>query len=268
MLNGNLDAALNAAADSLGLTQPLSELHSILAGLQAANAEQRIEEMRAAMRAAGVPDVPTGYERALVECGAMVRDYGATADKLNEVYQNHLRNQRMTETWGENWRDIHIGRSQMTALEFEAKTFKVQQQAADDAYQRGLGLLATGELKVGPIGVMQTLGTYVDWQVRERLRYFGTTEGIPDSSASNVFAVNRVIRGQGLVGIPDLRVGSNLILALSLAPKDGSYEQLQRWRTAMANTTVIVRPSTMPGGGAYVVRRAAIPRLISSRKGG
>jgi hypothetical protein len=64
---------------------------------------------------------------------------------------------------------------------------------------------------------------------------------MPDSSANNVFAVNRQIRGQDMIGIPDLRLGTNTISDVSLTPKNGLTDQLRRWnfiRKRPANPTL------------------------------
>ena len=231
-------------------------------------AEGRIESMRAAMRAAGMANVPEGFERAWVAGGAMVRDYGATVDKLQAAYQDFLTDRRYTETWGANWRNARVGRSQMTVREFESTTLRLQQQAANEAYERGKVALATGELPLDAGGYAQTLGNYMDRQVRTQLRAFGASQGLPDSSVSNLFAVNRLIRGAGLAGIPDLRTGTNTISDVTLSPKDGTYDQLRRWNAMVPNDTVIIRPEGMPGGGSYVVPRRTIRPLIPPGKGG
>jgi hypothetical protein len=112
----------------------------------------------------------------------------------------------------------------------------------------------------------------VDGQVRDRLRAFGRAEGMPDSSASNVFAVNRQMRGQDMIGYPDLRLGANTISDVSLTPKDGRTDQLRRWNVIRTNDTIIMRPTNMPGGGgAYVVPRSTIAPVNTSttpRRGG
>ncbi len=266
VLNGRVDQALNAASDVAGLLQPLAEIRGAIGQLQAAQAEASIEAMRSQLRAAGVANVPADYERVWVQGGNSVRDYGATMDRLQSLYNDHLTNQRLTQTWGENWRDVRNGRSQMTPVEFERQVLQVQQQAANDAYARGVQLLATQQLSLKNGDYALTLGAYVDEQVRLELRTFGSAQGLPDSSASNVFAVNRQMRGQSLVGIPDLRLGYNLLSDVSLARKDSNTAQLQRWNLIRPNDTIIIRPDQL--GGAYVVPRATIPAPRVSGRGG
>jgi hypothetical protein len=112
VLNGNFDAALNAAADLTGTLQIMGELRGALGQLQAAQIEGKIENLRATVRAASVTNIPSDYERAWIQGGAMVPDYAATVNRLEGIYNDHLRNQRMTESWGSNWRDARIRRSQ------------------------------------------------------------------------------------------------------------------------------------------------------------
>jgi hypothetical protein len=163
VLNGNFDAALNAAVDVTGTLQVFADTKYALGQLQAAQAEAKIETLRANLRAAGVTNIPSDYERAWVQGGAMVPDYAATVNRLEGIYNDHLRNQRLTESWGSNWRDIRIGRSQMTVPEFENRVLRVQQQATDDAHRRGLELIATGQLAIGPGGVYADVGELHGW---------------------------------------------------------------------------------------------------------
>lgn len=267
VLNGNFDAALNAAGDVAGLLQPFADLQQALGQLQTAQAESRIESLRVAMRAAGMSNVPNDYERAWLEGGAMVKDYGATARRLQSAYQDFLTDRRYTETWGSNWRDLRIGRSQMTVAEFETTVLRLQQRATNEAYERGKLAIATGEMPLRGSYVL-TLGNFIDGQVRNDLRDFGKEQGLPDSAGSNLYAVNRMIRGEGLAGIPDLLIGRNLMSDVSLASKNGNYDQLRRWNTILPNDTIIMRPIGMPGGGAYVVPRTTISPVIQPGRGG
>jgi hypothetical protein len=176
------------------------------------------------------------------------------------------KNQRYTQTWGADWQNVRIGRNAMTVQQFEQQVLRVQQQAANDAYDRGKVLIATGQLTLRNNDYALTLGAYVDDRVRRDLRAWGVGQGIPDSSASNVFAVNRQIRGQGLVGIPDLRLGSNLLSDVTLSPKNSTTEQLQRWNQIRPNDTLIIRPDQL--GGSYVVPRNTIPAPRVPGRGG
>ena len=159
---------------------------------------------------------------------------------------------------------VRIGNSQMTVQEFETRTLQLQQQAANESFARGKVLIATGQLPLKNGDYALTLGTFVDRQVRTDLRRFGAAEGVVDSRVSDTFAVNRYIRGSGLVGIPDLRVGSGLLSDVTLSPKDGYTYQLRSWNVIIPNDTVIVRPDQL--GGAYVVPRSTIRPPVSNPK--
>lgn len=264
VLNGRFDTALNALADVAGLLEPLSGLQGDLVRLRAAQAEQQIDTMRQAMHRAGVANVPD-YVPAWDANGNLVRDYGATVERLQESYNQHLQDVRLRETWGDNWKAVRLGNTRMTVPEFEARVLSVQQTAANEAYERGKQLLATGQLALKNGDYALTLGAYIDEQVRVELRSFARSQGLPDSGASNVFAVNRQVRGSGMVGIPDLRLGTNLMSDVTLAHKDGLTDQLRRWNVIRPNDTLIIRPSQL--GGSYVVPRSTIRPIVAPGRG-
>jgi len=58
--------------------------------------------MRQRMSDAGMKDVPTVYRQALLESGAMVRDYESTASDLQTRYEGFVRDNRLRETWGDD----------------------------------------------------------------------------------------------------------------------------------------------------------------------
>ena len=60
------------------------------------------------------------------------------------------------------------------------------------------------------------LGNLSDGQVRKALRDFARAEGINDSSVSNVWVINRRIRNEFNMGVPDSRLGLNLYADTSL----------------------------------------------------
>jgi hypothetical protein len=266
VLNRGFDAALNAASDFAGLLGPLQALQGDLATLQNLQAEGRLSEMRQAMRNAGMSNVSDGYVPSWDANGNLVRDYRATADQLSRDYEGFVRDQRLRANWGDNYQSLRIGNSQMTVQEFETRTLQLQQAAANQAYNRGVELIATGQLRLQNGNYQLTLGSYVDQQTRLDLRRFGVAEGIPDSTASNIFAVNRYIRGNDMIGIPDLRMGSGLLSDVSLARKDGYTDQLRRWNVILPNNTLIIRPDQL--GGSYVVPRGSIRPLVTPRRGG
>lgn len=266
VLNGRFDAAMNAAADVAGLLEPLQGLRGDLARLESIQSEARIEGMRQAMRSAGMTNVPEDYVMSIDGNGRGGRDYGATADRLASAYEDFLRDQRLRANWGDSYSTMRLGRSQMTVQDFEAKVLEVQQRAANAAYERGKIAIATGELPLKNNDYILTLGTYVDQQVRFELRRFGMAEGLPDSNASVVFAVNRRISGNGMTGIPDLRIGQRLLSDTTLTPKSGTTEQLRRWNQIRPNDTLIIRPDAL--GGSYVVPRSTIRPVTPPGRGG
>jgi hypothetical protein len=265
VINRGFEAAMNAGADAFGIAAPLLELQGDLAKLQSVQAEGRLDSIRQAMRNAGMTNVPEGYVPAWDANGNLVRDYQATAENLSKAYGTFATDQRLRANWGDNYQSIRIGRSQMTASEFEVRALNIQQQAANDAYDRGVRAIATGELPVR-ISYEVTLGSYVDEQARRELRAFGAAEGITDSNASNTFAVNRYIRGNGMIGIPDLRIGAGLLSDVTLSGKDGYTSQLRSWNVIIPNDTVIIRPDQL--GGSYVVPRYTIRPVVIPGKGG
>jgi hypothetical protein len=266
VLNGRADTALNAASDVAGLLQPLQELRGALGQLQAAQAEQRITQMRQTLREAGVTNVSDDFIQAWRGDGSLARDYAATGAQLQQQYEHHLADQRYTRSHGANWRELRIGNSGMTVPQFEARVLQVQQATVDTAYDEGKKAIATGQLPLKNGDYALTLGTYVDGQVRGVLRELGRQEGLPDSSASNVFAVNRRITGQGIVGYPDLRIGANTISDVSLTAKNATTEQLRRWNTITLGDYLIVRPSQL--GGSYVVPGSTVRPIKPGGKGG
>jgi hypothetical protein len=123
----------------------------------------------------------------------------------------------------------------------------LQLKSTDAAYAAGLNAIARGDLQVKPGEYAQTLGTFVDKRVRDQLRAFARAESINDSSASNLWAINRRITSEFGIGIPDNRLGLNLYADTTLARKNGDTLQL------------MIRPSVL--GGPYVIPRAQIPAL-------
>jgi hypothetical protein len=239
-------------------------LRGDMARLDTLNAESRIEAMRETLRAAGVKDIPAGYEQAFVEGGNMVRDYGATANKLQAAYADFTRDKRLTETWGADYKDKRIGNSKMTVQQFEQKVFEVQQAAVDRAYDDATVAIAKGQLKVEG-DYMLTVGNYVDKITRVELRNFAGAEGIPDSAASSIYAVNRRLTGPEGYGVPDSMLGKNLVYETTLAKKNGLTPQLQTWNNIRPVDVIVIRPSKLPGG-SYVIPHNSIGKI--TRPGG
>ena len=253
--NGNWDAALNIGADPYGILGELPGLQQDLATLGRVQAEDRINTMRQRLIDAGVKNVPSDYRTAWDGNGNLIRDYAATAGDLQTRYEWFVRDQRLQQTWGENYQDLRIGKSQMTVLEFEKRILDVQQDATDRAYAEGVSRIASGDLKVKN-DYATTLGNYIDDQVRGQLRRLAAAEGISDNAASTLWAVNRNISSDIGRGIPDNRLGLNLFADTTLALKNGYTEQLMKWNAIRPDANyIMIRPTTMPGGGAYVIPR-------------
>jgi hypothetical protein len=93
-------------------------LQSDLSRLSRANAEARIDQMRQAMIDAGVKGLPSGYMQAWVSgsdgVGRTVNDYEGTLEQLRTVYEGHVRDQRLRETWGDDYPNVRLGKSRMT----------------------------------------------------------------------------------------------------------------------------------------------------------
>jgi hypothetical protein len=261
--NGNWDAALNLGADPLGLLGELPGLQADLAKLNRMQAEQRIDGMRRAMVDAGVKNVPTGFAEAWVT-GAdgttrIVKDYGATVNQLQGAYENHIRDQRLRETWGDDYQSVRLGKSRMSATDFEKKVLDIHLGATDRAYAAGVEAIAKGELPVKDGEYAKTLGNYIDKQVRDVLRGFARTEGISDNPMSKLWAINRQIKSEFLIGIPDSRLGFNLFADTTLARKNANTEQIIKWNEIRPGSNfMIIRPSQL--GGPYVIPRDTIPR--------
>ncbi|MGQ0709534.1 MAG: hypothetical protein ACT4NV_07255, partial [Rhodoferax sp.] len=269
--NGNWDAALNIGADPYGVLPDMAGLQQDLGKLNRIQTESRINDMRQRMTDAGMKDVPEGYRTSLVDngsrTGVTVRDYGATVDDLQTKYEGFVRDNRLKETWGENYQNLRLGKSQMTVLEFEKRVLDVQQKATDRAYANGVEAIARGDIAVKEGDYARTLGNYIDRQVRTELRFLAKGEGINDSMTSNLWGVNRSIRSDLTEGrgIPDNRLGYNLFADTTLAPKSGNTEQIMKWNAIRPDANyLIIRPSNMPGGGSYVIPRAAIQPFMPS----
>lgn len=267
--NGNWDNALNLAADPVGLLGELPGLKDDLAQLGQIEAKNRIDDMRQRMQDAGVKNVPD-YTRYIAANGSGI-DFQATAENLGKTYENYIRDQRMRETWGDDYQNLRIGKSQMTPLEFEQRVLDIHQKATDVAYERGVDLIARGKLAVEDGQYARTLGSFIDGRVRDQLRGFAQLEGINDSSVSNIWAINRRIKSDDVAGygIPDGRIGNNIYHDTTLARKDGYTPQISKWNAIREGNFLIVRPSQL--GGSYAITRDAIqpyapqPRLPGRR---
>lgn len=103
VVNQSWDAALNLAADPIGLLGELPAPYNDLARMRQindrANAKRQIDDMRQRMREAGMTNVSNEYQMAWVNGGNLVRDYQATAQRLQSDYNAFLQDRRLRATW-------------------------------------------------------------------------------------------------------------------------------------------------------------------------
>lgn len=141
--NENWDAALNMAADPLGIVQPLQELSAALREVNNAVAKSTFEKTRQSLIDMGVKDVPD-FERTLGENGRAGIDWKGSMQRLADTYEAHIRDQRLRETWGDDYASIRLGKSRMTVQEFENRSLSLQQRTLNDAAQDGWKKLTNG----------------------------------------------------------------------------------------------------------------------------
>ena len=118
--NNNWDNALNMAADPFGLLGEVPGIMDELGKLSQTQAKNQVDAMREAMIKAGVKNVPTDYEQYIGSSGSGI-DFRGTAERLGNVYESYIRDQRLRETWGDDYDSIRVGKSKMNVLEFEKK---------------------------------------------------------------------------------------------------------------------------------------------------
>ncbi|WP_217907534.1 DUF4214 domain-containing protein [Massilia sp. BJB1822] len=263
--NNNWDNAMNIASDPFGLVGEVPGIIDELARMSQAKAKNQVDAMRKAIIKAGVKNVPTDYEYYISNSGSGI-DFRGTAERLGNVYESHVRDQRLRETWGDDYESIRVGKSKMTVLEFEKRVLDVHLQATNRAYGKGVDLIANGELAVKDGQYARTLGSFIDDQVRLRLRDMAKAEGINDSSISNIWAINRRIKNDLVegYGIPDGRIGFNIFHDTTLARKDGYTPQLSKWNAIRPGNFLIIRPTEL--GGPYVVPRQSIQPYVPMPK--
>lgn len=242
--NNNWDNAMNMGADPFGLLGEVPAIMDELGRMSQMQAKNQVDAMREAMIKAGVKNVPTDYEYYISKSGSGI-DFKGTAERLGNVYEGHIRDQRLRETWGDDYESIRIGKSKMTVLEFEKKVLDVHLQATDVAYDQGVDLIARKKLTVKDGQYARTLGSFIDEQVRDQLRSFAKAENINDGPMSNIWAINRRIKSDTVAGygIPDGRIGFNIFHDTTLARKDGYTPQLSKWNAIRPGNFLIIRPT-------------------------
>lgn len=258
VVNQSWDAALNLAADPIGLLGELPALYNDLARMRQindrANAERQIDYMRQRMREAGMTNVSNEYQIAWVNGGNLVRDYQATAQRLQSDYNAFLQDRRLRATWGENYRDIRIGNQNMTVQEFERHIFNFQQRVVNTAYLTALELQSRGDLS-HPFGgdTNAAIGSHIDGAMRSALRAEFARLGISENQQSQIAAVNRrlVSPDSDRYGIPDLRLGRNLYQDTTIAFKNPRTQQIRMWHSINEGNYMIIRPDAL--GGSYAI---------------
>ena len=159
-----------------------------------------------------------------------MRDYQATAQRLQSDYNAFLQDRRLRATWGENYRNIRIGNQNMTVQEFERHMINLQYQAVNDAYQEALELESQGKLRrPHEISLNMAIGRHVDRLSRQILRNALTHLGINESQSSQIAAINRYLTSpdSDRYGIPDARLGENFYLDSTLAFKNPNTRQIR-----------------------------------------
>ena len=271
VVNQSWDAALNLAADPIGLLGELPALYNDLARMRQindrANAERQIDYMRQRMREAGMTNVSNEYQMAWVNGGNLVRDYQATAQRLQSDYNAFLQDRRLRATWGENYRDIRIGNQNMTVQEFERHMINLQYQAVNDAYQEALELESQGNLRrPHEISLNMAIGRHIDQSVRQTLRNALSRLGINESQSSQIAAINRYLTSpdSDRYGIPDARLGENFYLDSTLAFKNPNTRQIRQWHSIREGHYMIIRPDAL--GGSYAIPGRYINKFPLSPK--
>nr|WP_314538326.1 hypothetical protein [uncultured Ottowia sp.] len=258
VVNQSWDAALNLAADPIGFLGELPAPYNDLARMRQindrANAKREIDYMRQRMREAGMTNVSNEYQMAWVNGGNLVRDYQATAQRLQSDYNAFLQDRRLRATWGENYRDIRIGNQNMTVQEFERHIFNFQQRVVNTAYLTALELQSRGDLS-HPFGgdTNAAIGSHIDGAMRSALRAEFARLGISENQQSQIAAVNRrlVSPDSDRYGIPDLRLGRNLYQDTTIAFKNPRTQQIRMWHSINEGNYMIIRPDAL--GGSYAI---------------
>lgn len=267
VVNQGWDAALNLAADPIGFLGELPALYNDLARMRQINDRANAERQIDYMREAGMTNVSNEYQMAWVNGGNLVRDYQATAQRLQSDYNAFLQDRRLRATWGENYRDIRIGNQNMTVQEFERHMINLQYQAVNDAYQEALELESQGNLRrPHEISLNMAIGRHIDQSVRQTLRNALSRLGINESQSSQIAAINRYLTSpdSDRYGIPDARLGENFYLDSTLAFKNPNTRQIRQWHSIREGHYMIIRPDAL--GGSYAIPGRYINKFPLSPK--
>ncbi|XZW37053.1 LysM peptidoglycan-binding domain-containing protein [Acinetobacter baumannii] len=262
--NSKFDSILNIVADPLGLLGEVPKNLEVASQLSKARyddlAKKQVKLLQDAIKQQSNGNISIApLERNISADGRQSIDYGRSIDKLLGQYEAVIEHNRLVQTWGEDYKEIRIGKSQMTVKEFEKRVYTIQQQATDKAYD--LAMKEVAPLFAKELMAQQPqktnfptrIGQEIDKLVRRDLRFFAKSEGISENSKSYIWGVNRRLKDPMTkqFGIPDNRVGMNLYLDTTIALKSHATPQLQKWNQIRPGIMIIVRPTQI--GGSYGV---------------
>ncbi|WP_447500680.1 LysM peptidoglycan-binding domain-containing protein, partial [Acinetobacter oleivorans] len=260
--NSKFDSILNIVADPLALLGEVPKNLEVASQLSKARyddvAKNQVKLLQDAIKQQSNGNISIApLERNISADGRQSIDYGRSIDKLLGQYEAVIEHNRLVQTWGEDYKEIRIGKSQMTVKEFEKKIYTIQQQATDKAYDEAMKEVAPLFTKERMAQQPQRtnfatkIGQQIDTRVRRNLRFFAKSEGISENSKSYIWAVNRRMKDPITqeFGIPDNRVGMNLYLDTTIALKSHATPQLQKWNQIRPGNTIIIRPTQI--GGSY-----------------
>lgn len=258
-INGNIkfDSILNIIADPLGLLGTVPANLDIARQVSQANYENAAKQIVILKHCKKQGGSIIPLEKNIYADGSQRIDYERSIDKLLGQYEAIIENKRLVQTWGENYKDIRIGKSQMTVTEFENKVYTIQQKATDKAYNTAMKKCTPlfgkefMSQQVRTTNFATEIGQAVDVRVRDTLRDFAKVEGISENNKSHIWAVNRRLKDPTTkeYGIPDNRIGFNLYLDTTIALKSHATPQLQKWNQIRSGNMIVVRPTQI--GGSY-----------------
>ncbi|WP_336928352.1 LysM peptidoglycan-binding domain-containing protein, partial [Acinetobacter oleivorans] len=260
--NSKFDSILNIVADPLGLLGDVPKNLEVASQLSKAGyddfAKKQVKQLQEAIKQQSNGNISIApLERNISADGRQTIDYSRSIDKLLGQYEAVIEHNRLVQTWGEDYKEIRIGKSQMTVKEFEKKVYTIQQQAANKAYDvamKEVAPLFTKEslaLQPQKTEFATKIGQEIDIRVRDTLKNFAKSQGISENNKSYIWGVNRRLKDPITpgYGIPDNRVGMNLYLDTTIAWKTHATPQLQKWNQIRPGIMIIVRPTQI--GGSY-----------------
>ncbi|MFX5408402.1 hypothetical protein ABTD46_17915, partial [Acinetobacter baumannii] len=260
--NSKFDSILNIVSDPLGLLGEVPKNLEVASQLSKARyddlAKKQVKLLQDAIKQQSNGNISIApLERNISADGRQSIDYGRSIDKLLGQYEAVIEHNRLVQTWGEDYKEIRIGKSQMTVKEFEKKVYTIQQEATDKAYDEAMKKFAPLFTKESMAQQPQKtnfatkIGQAIDVRVRADLRNFAKRQGISENNKSYIWAVNRRMKDPITqeFGIPDNRVGMNLYLDTTIALKSHATPQLQKWNQIRPGNTIIIRPTQI--GGSY-----------------